>query len=540
MVIRTKRHDIIHSEDPAALADAVDAAQRSARAIFNNTTAHIHRTGQLPKKFDLYNMVTAWRREGEVGQATVSVQRGAALQALFSCANHFAHVRKVSDRLLWDMAAEKIAVAWLATLPEGCEAPEGRKALKEWLETLSKGEAPTQKQRSALLHKSLKRFRPPRDAKDFMRSRNRYDSGRDRPALFFVGGVRRLEARLLHIPGFGAMIIKGDIDPDADIVSAHLVERTKHPRGRKGQKCPQSDRRFAVHLQIRTPAPPPKPIVPETALGVDVGIVNAASTSDGRLFRFPDESDLQDRIVASQQRRAKLTRYSVAWRRELKKEQRLRRKIKHRRLNAIRHLALFLAQNSSLLAVEDFQAQNLLRSAQGTVSAPGRNVKAKRTLNRKLARASLGMLLQAMAAACEKAGATLCAVPAQHTSQTCSLCGHVDKRNRKTQSVFLCRNCHHLAHADINAALVILERALVQLGLIVQTGGRDGLPVPQPTGCGRETSRAERPDGSAVEVQVERLVRLWTESAGFEQANRQKFGGGPERTGVCKSLMPLG
>ena len=384
MTIRTERHNIIQSEDPAALADSVDAVQRSTRVIFNNTTECIHTTGRLPKKFDLFKKVTEWRREGKVGQAPVVVQRGAALQALFSCAKHFAHVRQVSDRLLWGLAADEVAVAWLATLPDGCDAPEGRKALKAWLKTLSEGDAPAKQQRSAVLHKPLKRFRAPRETKDFMRSRNRHEAGQDRPGLFFVGGVRRLEARLLHLPGFGAVIVKGCTDKDAVIVSAHLVERTKHPQGRKGRKRPQSARRFAVHLRIREPDPPAKPIAPETAGGVDVGIVNAASTSDGRLLHLPDESELQDRIVAAQQRRAQRTPYSVAWRKDLALERRLRRGIAGRRLNAVRHLALMLAQSASVLAVEDFKAQNLLRSAQGTASVPGQSVKAKRTLNRRL------------------------------------------------------------------------------------------------------------------------------------------------------------
>ena len=363
MTIRTERHNIIQSEDPAALADSVDAVQRSTRVIFNNTTECIHTTGRLPKKFDLFKKATEWRREGKVGQAPVVVQRGAALQALFSCAKHFAHVRQVSDRLLWGLAADEVAVAWLATLPDGCDAPEGRKALKAWLKTLSEGDAPAKQQRSAVPHKPLKRFRAPRETKDFMRSRNRHEAGQDRPGLFFVGGVRRLEARLLHLPGFGAVIVKGCIDKDAVIVSAHLVERTKHPQGRKGRKRPQSARRFAVHLRIREPDPPAKPIAPETAGGVDVGIVNAASTSDGRLLHLPDESELQDRIVAAQQRRAQRTPYSVAWRKDLALERRLRRGIAGRRLNAVRHLALMLAQSASVLAVEDFKAQNCCAGA---------------------------------------------------------------------------------------------------------------------------------------------------------------------------------
>ncbi|MHB1530219.1 MAG: zinc ribbon domain-containing protein, partial [Acidiferrobacteraceae bacterium] len=34
----------------------------------------------------------------------------------------------------------------------------------------------------------------------------------------------------------------------------------------------------------------------------------------------------------------------------------------------------------------------------------------------------------------------------------CAECGHIDKRNRKTQSEFLCVACGHSSNADDNAA----------------------------------------------------------------------------------------
>lgn len=56
--------------------------------------------------------------------------------------------------------------------------------------------------------------------------------------------------------------------------------------------------------------------------------------------------------------------------------------------------------------------------------------------------------------------AALAAVPyeeidASYTSQTCSACGHRDKRSRKSQSEFVCTSCGNRLHADLNAALNI-------------------------------------------------------------------------------------
>lgn len=52
-------------------------------------------------------------------------------------------------------------------------------------------------------------------------------------------------------------------------------------------------------------------------------------------------------------------------------------------------------------------------------------------------------------------------VDPRNTSRTCHECGHTDTGNRESQAVFQCQRCGHTAHADINAARNILERAAI-------------------------------------------------------------------------------
>ncbi|MFD0067800.1 zinc ribbon domain-containing protein, partial [Streptomyces sp. NPDC056690] len=47
-------------------------------------------------------------------------------------------------------------------------------------------------------------------------------------------------------------------------------------------------------------------------------------------------------------------------------------------------------------------------------------------------------------------------------------CGHVDKRNRVDQGLFICRGCGVVAHADRNASRNIAAR-----GAAVWTAGRE-------------------------------------------------------------------
>jgi IS605 OrfB family transposase len=52
----------------------------------------------------------------------------------------------------------------------------------------------------------------------------------------------------------------------------------------------------------------------------------------------------------------------------------------------------------------------------------------------------------------EERGCTVVAVDPRHTSQACSQCGHTARNNRRSQSVFICRQCGFHLNADLNAA----------------------------------------------------------------------------------------
>ena len=50
--------------------------------------------------------------------------------------------------------------------------------------------------------------------------------------------------------------------------------------------------------------------------------------------------------------------------------------------------------------------------------------------------------------------------PASYTSQTCNVCGYIDKGNRPNQHTFKCKNCGHTDNADFNAAKNIRDRII--------------------------------------------------------------------------------
>jgi putative transposase len=64
-----------------------------------------------------------------------------------------------------------------------------------------------------------------------------------------------------------------------------------------------------------------------------------------------------------------------------------------------------------------------------------------------------------------EAGMQVVAVDPRHTSQTCSKCGYQHRSNRRSQSLFQCRQCGYTLNADFNAAKNVAQKHLAGLGI---------------------------------------------------------------------------
>ncbi|MCY3853440.1 MAG: transposase [Gammaproteobacteria bacterium] len=112
------------------------------------------------------------------------------------------------------------------------------------------------------------------------------------------------------------------------------------------------------------------------------------------------------------------------------------------------------------IVLEELDVQAMRRSARGTKEKPGKCVKAKAALNRKMAQFScMGMVDRFL----QYKAWDLIRVSARNTSRTCAECGHVEKDNRKEQAHFRCLACGHTDNADLNAARNILDLGLNRL-----------------------------------------------------------------------------
>lgn len=120
------------------------------------------------------------------------------------------------------------------------------------------------------------------------------------------------------------------------------------------------------------------------------------------------------------------------------------------RKNWAHHVSKDIASDYDAAYVEKLNIRGMTKSARGTKEKPGRNVKSKSGLNRKILASAWGTL-----ELCLNHKMEVRHVNPAYTSQTCHQCGHVDKDSRK-QTDFKCTTCGHADDADVNAALNIL------------------------------------------------------------------------------------
>jgi putative transposase len=191
-------------------------------------------------------------------------------------------------------------------------------------------------------------------------------------------------------------------------------------------------------------------------IGVDLGVANLATDSDGERFNGEDveqaRQQYSNRRTALQKAAAKRKQRGYrpkSIRRKLKstsqKESRFRKDANH----CISKKLVAKAKDTGRgIAVEDLKG----------IRDRARFRKKQRA---KMSGWSFAQLRTHIEYKAQLAGAPVVPVDPRNTSRTCSRCGHCEKANRPSQDKFLCRSCGFEAHADVNAALNIRARAVV-------------------------------------------------------------------------------
>lgn len=217
---------------------------------------------------------------------------------------------------------------------------------------------------------------------------------------------------------------------------------------------------WSASIQWRREVVEPAPSV-LPPLGIDMGVVVALATSDGRLIEGPRAYDAaRARLAFLQRAVARKKKDSANWRKTVAKVARLHARVANIRRDWMHKQTTTLAESQGVVVVENLRVRSMSGSAKGTAEQPGRRVRQKAGLNRSILDGGWFTFRETLAYKLVERGGHLATVDPAYTSQTCSACGAVDRNNRRSRNLFVCTACGHTEHADINAAKTILRQGL--------------------------------------------------------------------------------
>jgi len=264
--------------------------------------------------------------------------------------------------------------------------------------------------------------------------------------------VRRLSRKLgaVVVPKVGPVRFR-ITRPWADITAATSA-RVTHRNGR-------------WHVCFTTPPADKTTAETGAVLGIDRGVANTLATSDGHMIQAPTLTAAeQARFLALQQRLSRQQNGSARRTATLDRLAVLRRRLGDRRADWVEQTTTRLARTHDLIAVEDLRVRNMVRrpAPKPDPDHPGgflpNGARAKASLNNAILASVWARFLTRLEH--KMPDGQVVRVDPRNTSRTCAACGHTAANNRESQAVFACHACGHQAHADTNAAVVILDRAL--------------------------------------------------------------------------------
>ena len=253
-------------------------------------------------------------------------------------------------------------------------------------------------------------------------------------------------------------------------VPDHLVQYGGH-KTCSADLCYRNGR-YTLHIVVEIPV---KHVEHSNeVIGVDLGLNRPAVTSQ-RQFLGERRWKAQDRRTfrLKRQLQAKGTRSAKRHLRKLSGKQFRRRKDHDHVLS--KRIVLNIPTGATI-ALENLK--NIRETSQMGRGKKNKNVENKRRLHSW----SFAQLYSFIKYKAEVRGIEVVKVDPRHTSQTCSRCGYQHRSNRRSQSLFLCRQCGYQLNADYNAAKNIREKYITSLASLGTSlaGGSQSIGLSHP------------------------------------------------------------
>ena len=192
----------------------------------------------------------------------------------------------------------------------------------------------------------------------------------------------------------------------------------------------------------------PEPHGNDNAIGIDVGIEKFATMSDGSFIPNPRWVKQEASNLAKAQRKmSKFAKGSDEWLKVLKVVQRIHERTFNKRNDFVHKVSRSLVDNYSIVIFEDLNIKDMVQN----------NHLAKSIMD-----VAWGMLIDNTKSKAEWAGSKVVSVNPAYTSQMCSKCGTIVKKELKDR-IHKCHWCSLEMDRDFNASINILRLGLQSL-----------------------------------------------------------------------------
>ena len=277
-----------------------------------------------------------------------------------------------------------------------------------------------------------------------------------------TGGLIKGDAKALWLPRIGRVHCMENVTVRVD--GARVLNMTISRRGG----------RWYAALTVERDEPVKKALK-GGAVGIDLGIKDLATLSDGTVIPNPHSLKTGDRQLRRAQKA--LSRKTKGSKRRAKARERVARihaRITNRRNDTLHKLTTRLAQTYSDISIEDLNVAGMVKNHH---------------LAKAISDASFFELRRMLEYKTAKTGAKLHFVDRWYpSSKTCSNCGSVKAKLSLNERIYRCENCGLVIDRDLNAAINLMvagsaPETLNAHGGTVRRGNQPGCATLVPVKC---------------------------------------------------------
>lgn len=187
-------------------------------------------------------------------------------------------------------------------------------------------------------------------------------------------------------------------------------------------------------------------------VGIDVGLENFATLSSGEIIENPHFFKTDQKVLAKAQRKLSKQKKGTPEREKARKVvAHIHERIFNRRHNFIHQISRKIVNRFGIICIEKLNIKGIQKDN-------------FRSINRGIADVAWGQFARVLASKAEEAGRKFIAVDPRNTSQRCSQCGAIVKKDLSNRW-HDCPVCGCRLHRDYNASLNILVLGLQGLGI---------------------------------------------------------------------------